>query len=199
MPDRAASGRAARRRVGRGGREWRFGCVIMTVADASIASAGAIAFLGKEAAYWRLRLKGAALLMLTLGLYRFWFATDVRRFLWSNTEIEGDTLEYTGLATELLGGFLIAIAILVPLYTAFAMPALDCRRDDRSLAGRLPRRFRLVSGAALSSQPYGVSRHTLRSAWSRLALCAVCRRVVVHRDHHARARLSLGASEPAAL
>jgi uncharacterized membrane protein YjgN (DUF898 family) len=97
----------------------------MTVADASIASAGAIAFLGKEAAYWRLRLKGAALLMLTLGLYRFWFATDVRRFLWSNTEIEGDTLEYTGLATELLGGFLIAIAILVPLYTAFAIAALE--------------------------------------------------------------------------
>jgi uncharacterized membrane protein YjgN (DUF898 family) len=95
----------------------------MTSAEASIASA--VQFLGKETAYWRLRIKGAALLMLTLGLYRFWFATDVRRFLWSNTEIAGDTLEYTGLAIELLLGFLFAVAILVPLYTAFAIGALE--------------------------------------------------------------------------
>jgi uncharacterized membrane protein YjgN (DUF898 family) len=97
----------------------------MTAAEASIASAGAVQFLGKETAYWRLRIKGAALLMLTLGLYRFWFATDVRRFLWCNTEIAGDTLEYTGIATELLIGFLLAVAILVPLYTAFAIGALE--------------------------------------------------------------------------
>jgi uncharacterized membrane protein YjgN (DUF898 family) len=99
----------------------------MTTADTSspAPSAGAVRFLGDEAVYWRLRIKGAALLVLTLGLYRFWFATDVRRFLWSNTEIGGETLEYTGLATELLGGFLLALAILVPLYTAFAVAALE--------------------------------------------------------------------------
>ena len=50
----------------------------------------------------------AALLAVTLGIYRFWLATDVRRFLWSNTEIAGETLEYTGTANELLIGFLIA-------------------------------------------------------------------------------------------
>jgi uncharacterized membrane protein YjgN (DUF898 family) len=60
----------------------------------------------------------------TLGIYRFWLATDVRRYLWSNTEIAGDTFEYNGLATELLVGFLLAIAIVVPLYTAFAIVAL---------------------------------------------------------------------------
>lgn len=85
---------------------------------------GAVQFLGDETAYWRLRIKGAALLMLTLGLYRFWFATDVRRYLWSHTEIGGETLEYAGLATELLGGFLLAIAIVGPLYTAIATAAL---------------------------------------------------------------------------
>jgi uncharacterized membrane protein YjgN (DUF898 family) len=85
---------------------------------------GAVRFLGGQRAYWRLRVKGALLVLVTLGLYRFWLATDVRRFLWSNTEIAGDTLEYSGLATELLIGFLIAVAIVVPFYTTFAVVAL---------------------------------------------------------------------------
>lgn len=97
----------------------------MTTADVvSGSQPGVVAFLGREGAYWRLRLKGAALVMLTLGIYRFWLATDVRRYLWSNTEIAGETLEYNGLATELLVGFLLAVAIVAPLYTAFAIVAL---------------------------------------------------------------------------
>jgi uncharacterized membrane protein YjgN (DUF898 family) len=95
------------------------------VVSSPVAAAGAVRFLGDEGAYWRLRIKGAALVVVTLGIYRFWLATDVRRFLWSNTEIAGDTLEYNGLATELLVGFLFAIAILVPLYMVFALIALE--------------------------------------------------------------------------
>jgi uncharacterized membrane protein YjgN (DUF898 family) len=95
------------------------------VVSSPLAAAGTVRFLGDEGAYWRLRIKGAALVVVTLGIYRFWLATDVRRFLWSNTEIAGDTLEYNGLATELLIGFLFAIAILVPLYMVFALVALE--------------------------------------------------------------------------
>src|ERR1700731_246839 len=90
-----------------------------------VAAAGTVRFLGDESAYWRLRIKGAALVVVTLGIYRFWLATDVRRFLWSNTEVAGDTLEYNGLATELLVGFLFAVAILVPLYMVFAIVMLE--------------------------------------------------------------------------
>jgi uncharacterized membrane protein YjgN (DUF898 family) len=99
----------------------------MTTAEvsSSVAAAAPVRFLGDEGAYWRLRIKGAALVVVTLGIYRFWLATDVRRFLWSNTEISGDTLEYNGLATELLVGFLFAIAILVPLYMVFALVMLE--------------------------------------------------------------------------
>src|SRR6516164_3579077 len=99
----------------------------MTAAALSgpLPAAGRVQFLGKEGAYWRLRIKGAALLVVTLGIYRFWLSTDVRRYLWSNTEIAGDTLEYNGLATELLVGFLFAIAILVPLYMGLAIAALE--------------------------------------------------------------------------
>jgi len=59
-------------------------------------AAPAVRFVGDRRAYWRLLVRGAALLAVTLGIYRFWFATDVRRFLWSNTEVAGESLEYTG-------------------------------------------------------------------------------------------------------
>ncbi len=78
-------------------------------------------FLGSEWAFFRLLARGALFLSLTLGIYRFWLATDVRRFLWGHTEIAGDSLEYSGTARELLLGFLMAIALLAPVYALFAM------------------------------------------------------------------------------
>jgi uncharacterized membrane protein YjgN (DUF898 family) len=100
-------------------------CWPMSLDGGGIATSGGVRFLGQRRAYWRLLVRGAALLMLTLGIYRFWLATDVRRFLWSNTEIAGEPLEYTGTALELLLGFLIAIAILIPVYAGVFLAALD--------------------------------------------------------------------------
>ena len=76
-------------------------------------------FHGTDRAFFGLLLRGAFFLLLTLGIYRFWLATDVRRFLWGNTEIAGDGLEYTGTAWELLIGFLMAIVLLLPINGAF--------------------------------------------------------------------------------
>jgi uncharacterized membrane protein YjgN (DUF898 family) len=86
---------------------------------------GKIRFLGRDVPFWRLLARGAVLLMLTLGIYRFWLVTDTRRFLWANTEIDGESLEYCGTALEILLGFLVAIALLVPLYIVFFLAALD--------------------------------------------------------------------------
>lgn len=61
-------------------------------------------------------LKGLFLTIVTLGIYRFWYVTDVRRFLWNNTEVDSDLLEYTGRGVELFIGFLIALAVVIPLY-----------------------------------------------------------------------------------
>lgn len=103
----------------------------MTSLEASGTAAGGqtagkqVLFLGSRRAYWRLLIRGALLLAVTLGIYRFWLATDVRRFLWANTEIAGETLEYTGTPLELLIGFLVAIAILIPVYAGFFLAALD--------------------------------------------------------------------------
>src|SRR5882672_3563015 len=92
---------------------------------APAAPANGARFTGNERAFWRLLIRGAVLLLVTLGIYRFWLATDVRRFLWSNTEIAGDGLEYIGTARELLLGFLIAIALLVPINVAFFLAAFS--------------------------------------------------------------------------
>ena len=119
--------------------------------------------------------------MLTLGIYRFWFATDVRRYLWSNTEIGGETLEYTGLATELLGGFLIAVTIVGPLYTAIATAALALETARRRLRPSALLLVMLSQFGLFRARRYRLTRTVLRgvrfdqhgSAW-RYALFALC-------------------------
>ena len=97
----------------------------MTVEASETAGTAGVRFLGARKAYWRLLARGAVLLMATLGIYRFWLNTDVRRFLWANTEIAGESLEYNGTPVELLIGFLAAVAILIPVYAGFFLAALD--------------------------------------------------------------------------
>ena len=84
-----------------------------------------IRFIGADKDYWRILVRGALFLMVTLGLYRFWLATDIRRFLWAHTAIDSEPFEYSGTAIELLQGFLIAIALLLPIYTIFLITVLD--------------------------------------------------------------------------
>jgi len=162
----------------------------MTTLDAAVPAAppghaapgrGPVRFLGEARFFWRLLTRGAVLLMFTLGIYRFWLTTDVRRFLWSNTELSGDTFEYTGTAVELLLGFLIAIVLLVPLYTLFFVITLSAGPigEMSSLLSFLmlvvlgnyaiyrARRYRLTRTIYR-----GVRFHQSGSAWH-YALCAV--------------------------
>src|ERR1700687_4407975 len=78
-----------------------------------------VSFSGDRGEFRRLVMRGACLEFITVGFYRFWLATDIRRHLWSNTDIDGDAAEYTGRAKELLIGFLVALAILVPVYLSY--------------------------------------------------------------------------------
>lgn len=142
---------------------------------------GTARFVGTERPFWRLLVRGALLLLLSLGLYRFWLVTDLRRYLWIHTEIAGDGLEYLGTARELLLGFLIAIALLIPLNAAFFLAALDL-----GLIGRILPMFALVFLALLGhfavyrARRYRLSRTLWRgirfrqtgSAW-RYAVCAM--------------------------
>ena len=51
------------------------------------------------------------LTIVTLGTYRFWGTTRVRRYLWSRTEFIGTPLEWTGTGKELFVGFLLAFLL----------------------------------------------------------------------------------------
>lgn len=73
--------------------------------------------------FW-LGLKTSALTLLTLGLYRFWEKTRLRRYFWSATAPGGDPLEYTGTGLEKLLGFLIAVAFLA-IYLGLIQVALS--------------------------------------------------------------------------
>ena len=87
-----------------------------------------LTFTGRRPDFRRLVIRGTALELVTVGFYRFWLATDMRRHLWSNTAIEGDAAEYTGTAKELLIGFLFALAILAPIYVAYFLAGLEAER-----------------------------------------------------------------------
>ncbi len=159
----------------------------MTTFDATVPAAqvgmfapagGIVRFLGETGAFWQLLARGAVLLMFTLGIYRFWLTTDIRRYLWANTELAGESFEYTGTARELLLGFLIAIAILLPLYAAFFLLTLSlgelsswiallCLTLLGHYAVYRARRYRLTRTVYR-----GVRFHQSGSAWQ-YAVCAL--------------------------
>jgi uncharacterized membrane protein YjgN (DUF898 family) len=125
---------------------------------------GALAqFLGRENAFFGLLVRGSILMLLTLGIYRFWLATDVRRFLWGNTELAGDGLEYTGTAKELLVGFLMAIALLAPINALIVLSGI---LDKRLLGISGPLGFALLTVlgqfAIFRARRYRLSRTVFR-------------------------------------
>ena len=91
------------------------------MSDAAAPPPAAIAgrFTGLRTRLLAILLRGYLLLVPTLGIYRFWLVTQKRRFLWSHTRLGDNALEYVGTAAEILFGFLVAIAIFVPIYLFF--------------------------------------------------------------------------------
>lgn len=67
---------------------------------------------GQSKPLFMLYLKTAFLTLVTLGIYRFWAKTRIRKYVWSATSGDGDSFEYTGTGLEKFLGFLVAIVIL---------------------------------------------------------------------------------------
>jgi hypothetical protein len=75
-------------------------------------SAMGLQYRGEQGPLFWLALKTALLSVITLGLYRFWAKSRIRKYFWSATAPGGDPMEYTGNGLEKLLGFLIAVAFL---------------------------------------------------------------------------------------
>ena len=87
-----------------------------------MSSEGSLTFhhTGRGVAMIGLCFKILLLSLVTLTIYRFWGRTEVRRYLWGHTVIDGEPLDYLGKGSELLIGFLIALFVyLIPLGVAF--------------------------------------------------------------------------------
>ncbi len=69
-------------------------------------------FAGRRWRLFKLAVKTGFLTILTLGFYRFWMKTRLRRWYWSAIRPGGQPLEYVGNPYEKLLGFLIAVVIL---------------------------------------------------------------------------------------
>lgn len=70
------------------------------------------AYGGEGGALFGLALKTGLLTLITLGIYRFWAKTRIRRYMWSATAPGGAPFEYTGTGLEKFLGFLIAVVVL---------------------------------------------------------------------------------------
>lgn len=101
-----------------------------SVANPHAAGPGrAIEFTGHWREYLPIAVTNVLLMIVTLGIYRFWATARQRRYLWSRTHIIDDHLEWSGTGKEMFLGFLIVIAVLLPffLFIQFLFPALIAR------------------------------------------------------------------------
>ncbi len=89
-----------------------------------------IRYAGRAAALFKLAFKTGVFTLLTLGFYRFWARTRLRRYYWSALRPGGIPLEYVGDPIEKLLGFLVAVVFmafyigvvnLILMYFSFAL------------------------------------------------------------------------------
>jgi uncharacterized membrane protein YjgN (DUF898 family) len=97
----------------------------------------AVRFTGTWREYLPIAATNVLLIIVTLGIYRFWATARQRRYLWSRTEIIGDRLEWSGTGKEMFIGFLIVMAVLLPflLFIQFLFPAMVARGKEGAAMG----------------------------------------------------------------
>lgn len=123
-------------------------------------------FDGKRASFLQVLIVNGILTILTLGIYRFWAKTKVRRFFWSNVRFLDDPLEYTGTGGELFIGFLIVIAILFPLGLIYSAIGSLVPPDATELRVGLEVAYYLVIFALLQIGFYRMWRYRMsRTTW----------------------------------
>ncbi|MDC4205246.1 MAG: YjgN family protein [Candidatus Manganitrophus sp.] len=78
-----------------------------------------LSFHGTGGALFSIRTINMFLTLITLGFYHFWGKVRVRKYLWGQTEFNGDRFAYHGTGKELFIGFLKSAVVFGLLYTLF--------------------------------------------------------------------------------
>jgi uncharacterized membrane protein YjgN (DUF898 family) len=92
----------------------------------------------------KLTLVNLLLSIITLGFYRFWAKTNVRKHIWSSVHINGEPLEYTGTGMELFKGFLMVFFCLILPYILAVTAATLVQGPESPIAVALQGAFVLA-------------------------------------------------------
>lgn len=122
-----------------------------------------VRFHGEGTALFVLIVKNTLLTILTLGIYFPWAKTERRRFLWQNTEFDGQRFVYTGTGKELFVGYvkvLLAYLVIVgvPRVLALVSPEAAVVAFGLIALGLIA----ILPYAIYGSRAYLLSRTTLR-------------------------------------
>lgn len=78
---------------------------------------------GRIGELYRIFLINILLTIVTLGIWRFWGETRMRRYVWSRTSSFGQRFEYDGTGGQLFVGFMLAVLLFVSLFGATTLVA----------------------------------------------------------------------------
>ncbi len=122
-----------------------------------------LAYDGKISELFGIFLLNLLLTIITLGIFRFWAITRIRRYLWSHMRFEDTRFTYTGRGKELFLGFLLAMLILILMFSAVGVVFAVLAKSHPVLAA-IPigaaylGLFILFGAAHFSAQRYRLSR-----------------------------------------
>ncbi len=85
------------------------------------APAPVLVYDGRIGDLYRIFLVNLLLTIVTLGIWRFWAVTRMRRYVWSRTSSFGQRFEYDGTGGQLFVGFLLALLVIFGLGVAVAL------------------------------------------------------------------------------
>lgn len=132
----------------------------------------------------RLLVRNMVFGFLTLGFYRFWAKTALRRHFWARIAVADEPFEYIGIGRELFIGFLIVMAAFMPLsigYSVLQTAVLDSPATIMVLSAAYSiAMFVLTFAATYRARRYRLSRTVWRgvragqdgSTWRYVGLAA---------------------------
>jgi uncharacterized membrane protein YjgN (DUF898 family) len=139
------------------------------------AGATRMVFTGQAGELFGLLVRGYLLQVLTLGLYRFWFITEIRRYYWGHSFVGSEDITYTGRGMELFKGFLIALAVVLPIQVIAFLVILGLPQADMIVSGTVFLAYTLLGQFAVyAGRRYRLTRTSFRglrlrmtgSAWA---------------------------------